>query len=139
MHRIVVSDVIDRHIEDVIAGGLNGFNDAVVGYADRKPLAVTVRDEITGETLGGAMGRSSLGLLFLDIFYLPVSLRGKDIGSEILREFEDEGRRRGCVAGVLMTINFQAPGFYEKAGWQRFGEVACAPPGTSRIFMTKTL
>jgi hypothetical protein len=40
---------------------------------------------------------------------------------------EDEGRARGCRSGALYTISFS------------FGEIACDPPGTSRIFMTKEL
>ena len=60
------------------------------------------------------------------------------IGNAVLRMFEDEGRKRGCGAGVLYTISFQAPGFYERNGWHRFGEVQ-SKPGISRIFMTKTL
>ncbi len=136
---IVILDSIDEKTADVIGNGLSSFNDDVVGYRDRRLLAVIVRDPVTGETLGGATGRSSLGLLFLDLFYLPPSLRGSGLGSEILRRFEDEGRRRGCRSGVLYTISFQAPGFYERYGWRKFGEVACDPAGTSRIFMTKTL
>jgi len=56
-----------------------------------------------------------------------------------LKLAEDEGRRRGCRAAMLYTISFQAPRFYEGHGWRVFGEIACDPPGTSRIFMTKTL
>jgi hypothetical protein len=56
-----------------------------------------------------------------------------------LAAFEAEGKRRGCRAGVLYTISFQAPAFYEKHGWSRFGEIPCEPEGTSRIFMTKQL
>ena len=33
---------------------------------------------------------------------------------------------------VLYTISFQAPGFYEKLGYRRFGTIDCDPPGTSR-------
>jgi hypothetical protein len=40
---------------------------------------------------------------------------------------------------VLYTISFQAPGFYARHGWRVFGEISCEPPGTSRVFMTKTL
>lgn len=78
-------------------------------------------------------------MLFLDLFHLPEALRGGGLGSRILRLAEEEARRRGCVAGVLMTISFQAPGFYERHGWQRFGEVPCLPPGTSRVFLSKKL
>lgn len=136
---IVVTDEIDPVAEDVIGNGLNRFNDEVTGYADRRPLAVVVRDSATGEILGGATGRTSLGLLFLDLFYLPQSLRGAGLGTRVLSLFEDEGRRRGCRSAVLYTISFQAPAFYERRGWRRFGEVACDPPGASRVFMTKSL
>lgn len=138
-HRIDTSDTIDAEMTSVIGLGLNVFNDEVVGYSDRKPLAVVARDDATGALLGGALGRSSLGLLFLDLFYLAPEHRGGGLGSAVLAAFEAEGRRRGCVAAVLYTISFQAPGFYEWHGWQRFGEIACLPPGTSRIFLSKPL
>jgi GNAT superfamily N-acetyltransferase len=136
---LVVTDVIDDETARVIGGGLNGFNDAVTGMSDRRLLAVVVRDPATGDTVGGAIGRSSLGLLFLDLFFLPERLRGSGLGTKVLRAFEAEGRERGCQSAVLYTISFQAPGFYERNGWRRFGEVPCKPPGTSRIFMTKGL
>ena len=136
---VVVTDIIDDSIERAIGSGLNGFNDAVTGIGDRRPLAVVAKDPGTGEVVGGAMGRSSLGLLFLDLFFLPERLRGSGLGTEVLRAFEAEGRRRGCRSAVLYTISFQAPGFYERNGWRRFGEIPCDPPGTSRIFMTKEL
>jgi GNAT superfamily N-acetyltransferase len=136
---IVVTDVIDGEIERAIGGGLNDFNDAVTGISDRRPLAVVVKDPTTGNVIGGAIGRSSLGLLFLDLFFLPETLRGCGLGTEVLRSFEEEGRQRGCRSAVLYTISFQAPAFYERNGWRRFGEIPCHPPGTSRIFMTKEL
>jgi GNAT superfamily N-acetyltransferase len=136
---IVVTDEVSHEVEEVIGDGLNAFNDQVTGYADRKPIAVVVRNPEDGKVIGGAIGRSSLGLLFLELFYLPPGLRGAGVGTRILHAFEEEGRRRGCVAAVLYTISFQAPGFYERHGWRRFGEVACQPAGTSRIFLTKPL
>ena len=126
-------------MERAIGGGLDRFNDELTGIADRRKLAVVVRDPETGAVVGGALGRSSLGLLFLDLSFLPPSLRGAGLGSAILAAFEAEGRTRGCRAGVLYTISFQAPGFHERHGSRRFGEIACDPPGTSRIFLAKEL
>ncbi len=136
---IEISDRVTPEITSCIAEGLDRFNDQQIGYGDRLPLAVVVKDLDSGEVLGGITGRSSLGLLFLDLFYLPEALRGAGLGSELLRRFEQEGRRRGCLSAVLYTISFQAPDFYQRHGWQRMGEVPCLPPGTSRIFMSKTL
>lgn len=136
---IVVTDVIDEQVASMIGDGLDRFNALQTGYSDKQPLAVVVKHPDTGQVLGGAVGRSSLGLLFLDLFYLPESLRGSGLGTQILLAFEAEGRRRNCRSAVLYTISFQAPGFYERNGWHIFGEIPCEPPGTSRVFMTKAL
>jgi GNAT superfamily N-acetyltransferase len=136
---IVLTD--DPRPEDVatISDGLDEFNVQETGIKDVRPVAVLVRDPATGRVVGGLTGRTSLGLLFVDLVYLPAELRGTGMGSRILRMAEEEGRRRGCRAAVLYTISFQAPDFYARQGWQAFGEIPCDPPGTSRVFMTKDL
>ena len=136
---IVVADAVTPKMNALLGDGLSDFNKEAAGYADQLPIAVMARDPITGAVLGGATGRSSLGLLFLDLFNLPPEHRGAGLGRDILSAFEREGRRRGCLAEVVYTISFQAPGFYERHGWRRFGEVACLPPGTSRVFLSKQL
>ncbi|MBU9808890.1 GNAT family N-acetyltransferase [Rahnella sp. SL6] len=122
-----------------IEEGLNSFNDLMTGMSDRQQLSVLVKSNETGEILGGMQGRSSLGLLFIDLFYLPPELRNMGVGTEILNRFEEEGRKRGCTSAFLYTISFQAPDFYKKHGWQEFGRIGCKPEGTSRIFMKKSL
>jgi GNAT superfamily N-acetyltransferase len=139
MPHIVITDAPDAADLGVISNGLDQFNVDVSGIADRRPLAVLVQDPETRQTLGGVTGRTSLGLLFLDVFFLPEALRGSGIGSQVLQMAEAEGRRRGCRAAVLYTISFQAPEFYKKHGWREFGRIPCEPPGTSRVFLTKDL
>jgi len=136
---IVLTETADDRLDALINDGLNAYNDAVTGYSDRRPLSVVVCDPATGEILGGAKGRTSLGLLFVELFWLPEALRGSGLGSRILRMMEEEGRRRGCGSAVLFTISFQAPDFYRRHGWRVFGDIPCDPPGTSRVFMTKDL
>jgi GNAT superfamily N-acetyltransferase len=129
-----LTDAPDAESMATITRGLGDFNTAVPGVNDRRPLAVFLKDE-AGKTLG----RTSLGLMFIETFYLPKTERGAGIGSKILAMAEEEGRRRGCKSAVLYTISFQAPEFYKRHGWQVFGQIPCDPPGTSRIFLTKVL
>ncbi len=136
---ITITDSPSRESLDLIASGLDGFNLDAAGYADRRELAVLVTDPQTGKVLGGLTGRTSLGMLFIDLFYLPAELRGQDLGSRILAAAEDEARRRGCCSGLLYTISFQAPDFYVKQGWRVFGEIPCEPAGTRRVFFSKDL
>ena len=135
---VFVTDAPDADDVALISAGLAEFNTEQAGVNDHRPLAVFVKDPRTQQVIGGLTGRTSLGLLFVDLFYLPTELRGSGIGSEILRQAEDEGRRRGCRAGVVYTIRFQAPGFYQRNGWRVFGEIE-SKPGISRVFMTKAL
>ena len=100
---IVVGNEPNPGFEEAISVGLNAFNDQITGSNDRSPLTVIVRDLDTNEALGGIIGRSSLGLAFLDLFHLPEFLRGSGLGTKVLKAFEDEARNRGCRSAVLYT------------------------------------
>lgn len=119
----------------VVSDGLDEFNVQQTGIRDWRPLAVLVREG--DEVVGGLTGRTSLGLWFVDLMYLPEQLRGSGLGAEVLRRAEAEAVRRECRSGVLYT--FQAPGFYEKQGWRVFGEVPSHVPRATRLYLTKQL
>ena len=137
--KVTLTDAPDRQAEKVIGEGLRRYNVEQSGVDDSRPLAVIVSDPETGEPIGGLLGRTSRGVLFVDLVFLPDAVRGDGLGRRIVRMAEDEGRRRGCGAAVLYTSSFRAPGFYERHGWRRFGEIPSQPPGTSRIYFTKAL
>jgi GNAT superfamily N-acetyltransferase len=129
----------DPRAEPVVTGGLADYNRETFGRVDTRTLDILVRDPDTGEIVGGLLGRSSLGMFFLDLFYLPKQLRRGGLGSRLIAQAEAEARRRGCTAALVYTVTFQAPGFYEKHGYRRFGEIACPPDGATRIFLSKPL
>jgi GNAT superfamily N-acetyltransferase len=128
----------DPRAEAVVSDGLAAYNRERIGRTDSRTLDLLVRDE-NGEIVGGLLGHTSLRLFFLDLFYLPPELRRGGLGSRLIAEAETEARRRGCTAAFVITVTFQAPGFYEKHGYQRFGEIPCPPDGATRIFLSKTL
>jgi GNAT superfamily N-acetyltransferase len=136
---VTVTDDPSPEARRAIGEGLRRYNVAQSGIDDGRALAVVVTDPATNAVLGGITGRTSLGVLFVDLVFLPESLRGSGVGRRMLAMAEEEGRRRGCVSAVLYTISFQAPGFYERQGYRVFGTIPCGPPGTSRIFLTKAL
>ena len=136
---ITLTDAPDDDERAVITDGLRAYNEARAGCWDGRPIAILVRDPETERVLGGLLGRTSLGLLRVDTFFLPEDLRQGRLGSRILAMAEEEGRRRGCTRAVLSTLHFQAPGFYLKQGWEVAARIDCAPPGHTRFFMTKKL
>ena len=136
---VIVTDRPSPEALASISEGLDQHNLDQAGYQDQAPLAVLVCDPESGTVLGGLTGRTYLGLAFIDLVYLPASLRGRGLGTQLLQRAEAEARRRGCCAGVLYTITFQAPGFYIRQGWEEFGRIECNPPGTARVFLRKSL
>jgi GNAT superfamily N-acetyltransferase len=136
---LAVTDAPGDRAEAVIRDGLGAYNLEKAGYRDHQPLAVLVTDPGTGDIVGGLLGRTSMGLLYIDRFFLPEHLRKQGLGSRIIRAAEEEGARRGCSWAVLSTLSFQAPGFYERQGWQVLGRIDCDPPGHTRFMMTKKL
>lgn len=135
---LTLTDAPDEAAKAAISGALNEFNDAKAGGSDRRSLAILVSDPETRKAVGGLLGRTSLGVLFIELFYLPENLRGNGLGRRIVQQAEDEAKRRGCTNAVLFTISFQAPGFYERCGYRSFGEIP-GTQGISRFFMTKAL
>jgi len=135
---ITLTDTPDPRLESVLSDGLAAYNFEQIGIRDWRPLAVTAHDPDSGELVGGLLGRTSLGLFFLDLFYLPERMRGGGTGSAMMRMAEVEAARRGCRAATLITVNFQAPEFYARHGWEEFGRIP-SMPGVERIFMRKTL
>lgn len=129
----------DPLAEAAITNGLTAYNREVFGRVDSLILDILVRDDNSGGGVGGLLGHSSLGMLFLDLFYLPRQLRGAGLGSRVIALAEEEGRQRGCTAAFVYAVTFQAPGFYQRHGYRRLGEVACPPDGATRIFLTKAL
>jgi GNAT superfamily N-acetyltransferase len=134
---LTVTDTPDAAASAVINVGLAVYNSEMAGYRDSRHLSVIV--SCGQEVVGGLTGRTSLGLFFIDLFFLPAELRGAGLGGRVLAAGEAEARRRGCTAAALYTISFQAPDLYIRHGYEAFGEIPCAPPGTSRIFLKKDL
>jgi hypothetical protein len=88
--RLTLTDAPDDQAQAVIRGGLTEYNTGQAGYRDSRPLGILVSDPETGEVVGGLLGLTSMGLLFVDLFFLPESLRKNRIGSRIIRKAEDE-------------------------------------------------
>jgi GNAT superfamily N-acetyltransferase len=136
---ITLTDAPDDDERAAITDGLRAYNEGQAGRWDGRPLAILARDPESKKVVGGLLGRTSLGLLTVERFFLPEHLRRDRLGSRILAMAEKEGRQRGCTRAVLSTVHFQAPGFYLKQGWEVAARIDCEPPGHTRFYMTKKL
>jgi GNAT superfamily N-acetyltransferase len=121
----------------VVRAGVVAHNVEAAGAEPSIPLAVLARRDAT--VVAGATGFTHFGWLYIHYLWVASDQRGTGLGSEILARAEAEARQRGCHAVWLDTFSFQAPGFYEKLGYQEFGRLDDFPPGHARHFVWKPL
>ena len=136
---IVLTDQPDSAAREAILGGLLAFNVAQAGPHAARPLAVLITDPATGQAIGGLWGRTAWRWLFVDLLFVPETLRGGGLGASLMQRAEAEAIQRGCLGAWLDTFSFQARGFYERLGYAVFGALADYPPGHDRFFMQKPL
>jgi GNAT superfamily N-acetyltransferase len=106
---LTVTDHPTDDAETVIEGGLDRYNETQAGHTDARPLAVLINNPVTNAVVGGLLGRTTLGLFFVGLIFVPEILRGCGVGSRILEAAEQEAIRRNYTAVALYTISFQAP------------------------------
>lgn len=118
--------------------GLNQYNWRHVQPDSYGPIHLFVRDE-TGAVVGGLLGGTYWGWLYVEILWLSDDLRHQGWGTRLLAEAERIAVERGCHGAHLDTMDFQARPFYERQGYSVFGILDDVPLGHQRIFLKKKL
>jgi GNAT superfamily N-acetyltransferase len=136
---LTLTDAPPDDAERTVGDALDRFNRRHTGVVHSRELAVLITLPGSQDIVGGLIGRTSLGLLFVDLLFVPDAFRGQGLGARMMRDAEDEAVRRGCTQAVLFTIAFQAPEFYRRLGYREFGRTDAGPPDHARVFMKKYL
>ena len=136
--RIVSEPHCNQEDATFVRDSLALFNVGVTGDSYYSPLAIFLRDEREA-VLGGALGHVWGGWLDLSIVWVAEPFRGQGYGSRLLRAAEDEARMQGCHGVFLTTFSFQAPGFYEKFGYEAVADIPDYPRDHSYHVLKKSL
>ena len=75
----------------------------------------------------------------IDILVVTDGYRRSGLGSALMADAEQAARDRGYRGLFLDTFEFQAPQFYEKLGFTRFGSIRNFSDGHDRHFYEKRL
>ncbi|MGC8827914.1 MAG: GNAT family N-acetyltransferase [Anaerolineae bacterium] len=119
--------------------GLTAYNIERGRVDEQLTAGIFVRDA-AGRLIGGIYGVIWGSALEIKYLWVDAEWRGQGIGSRLLAEMEEEGRRHGCEWAHLNTYSFQAPAFYQRWGYEPVCAIADGfPPGVARIFLKKRL
>ena len=123
---------------DAVRESLAQYNEKRVGDDGHTPLNIVEYDE-NGRMIGGILGGTYWGWMYVDILWVHEDHRKKGIGSKLLAQAEKEAARRGCHHVHLDTMSWQAPEFYRKHGYEVIGILPDIPKGNQKYLLMKVL
>ncbi len=116
-YRLSVEDNPTADDLEVVSKGLEAYNVGRMGREDSRRLAIFLRDE-AGQIVGGLTGWTWWDCCAIDELWIAEQARGREYGTRMVEQAEQEARARGCHQIILTTMSFQAPDFYRKLGYE---------------------
>ena len=110
---------------------------ARTGIGEDRDLGIETRRQ--GELVGACYGGTWGGTCELESLWVHPDLRRSGLGTRLLAAAESEAAQRGCHQVVLLSHWIQAPGYYERQGYEIVGQVEDYPAGTDAIWYRKRL
>jgi ribosomal protein S18 acetylase RimI-like enzyme len=123
---------------DAIEDRIYHHNSRATGRHDAQRLGFVIRDK-AGQMIGVAAGFTWSGISELKQMWVDEACRGRGLARALLDAFVAEASRRGVRRIWVASYDFQAPGFYEKAGFERVAELEGWPEGHANVVLCKTL
>ena len=123
---------------DFVREELTRFNAERVGDDGHTPLNIVEYDS-HGNIIGGILGGTYWGWMYIDVLWVDESHRKMGVGSKLLAEAETEAVRRGCHHVHVDTMSWQAPDFYKKHGYGVIGILPDIPSGNQKYLLMKAL
>jgi ribosomal protein S18 acetylase RimI-like enzyme len=114
------------------------FNSSTTNVMDGAGMGLCVRDR-KGEIVAAAAGHTWGGTCEIRQLWVHPRLRSAGLGGRLMQAAEAIAVERGCVQLVVATHSFQAPGFYEKLGFEELFRLNDYPRGHAHLILRKIL
>ncbi|MGV1803327.1 GNAT family N-acetyltransferase [Agrobacterium vitis] len=133
----IVEDNVTSQQKASILDALLTYNNAMALHAFYVEFAILLRDPESGDVIGGLYGLTDHGWSFVKLLVVPEAYRGLGLGRRLMEEAEAIARRHESEGIWLETFDFQARPFYEKLGFQLFGELEAGEKAHGQYFLKK--
>ena len=120
-----------------VGRGLDEYNAGLASARSATPVRAVFVE--SGEVVAGITGAAYWGKLHIRILWVHPDYQFRGLGSRLVDWAEERGRELRCMSALVDTMSFQAPAFYERRGYRRFGESRGYEGGASRYYFEKDL
>ncbi len=92
-----------------------------------------------GSIYGGLLGEVCWNWIEIHIFWVDETLRGKGYGKKMMNEVEEIAKQKQLDFIKLDTLSFQALEFYQKLGYELYGEIDHAAREHTHYYLKKDM
>ena len=133
-------EFFENPTEEQVAEVERGLDEHNAGVASTRSVT-RVRGVFvdSGRVVAGLDAAAHWGKLHVRLLWVHPDYRSKGLGNRLMAWAEERGKELRCVSVVVDTMSFQAPGFYAKLGYRRFGLSEGYEGGASRHYFEKEL
>lgn len=125
----------------VIQQGLEDYNREQTNGAYAEPgigIGLVLKDP-QGTVVGGIEASTTYRVMHLDALWVAEAYRKLGFGAELVLAAERIGKAKGCITSQTMSFSFQAPGFYQKIGYEVLGIYDGYPHSITEYVLMKRL
>jgi ribosomal protein S18 acetylase RimI-like enzyme len=138
MTEVRMTDEVDETAITELRERVIANNLTATGLPTGRSLGCFLRDT-GGQLIAGLDGFSWGGYAKIEWLWVRDDYRHHGLGTLLVRAAESEAADRGCAVVRVDSHTFQAPGFYDKLGYERIGFAADTPIGHGEVFFLKRL
>ena len=121
---------------DALEDRLYAHNADATGRDDARGIGFVMRND-AGETIAAAAGYTWAATSELKQLWIDARHRGQGLGRALLDAYVAEAARRGVKRIWVQSHDFQAPAFYEAAGFVRMAEFDGWPDGHVNVVLCR--
>jgi ribosomal protein S18 acetylase RimI-like enzyme len=132
---IIISESISESERQFVIRSLVAYNNTKATPETWREVNVLARQNM--EIVGALLGQTHWNWLFVKTLWVADPFRRLGLGRKLMLAAEREAAARGCLHAHLDTFDFQALPFYQKLGYQIFGQLEDYPIGHRRYFLQK--
>lgn len=112
--------------------------EAVSAFSDQEQLSLVFFDN--QDQLGGLIGKRTGNTIHIQLLAVNPDHQNQGIGKQLIQALFDYGKKAGCRSVTVTTQDYQAPHFYQAAGFETFGVLSDTPVlGTDKLYFVKML
>ena len=135
-YHIKIIDPTNEEERKFLFDRLMEFNLPFLGKNQERKVILGVDDE-ENQRVAGLAATISYGTMYIERLWVAQGVRGMGIGSKLMGQAERIARHSGCGMIHLFTYDFQAPGFYERLGYEQWGALEGFPNGHCQLHYRK--